>query len=100
MKKRSLLLVAVILLAAIVAFFAIRNADCRFQVMTNFDGGRTVCLDMDLENAILDGIYIPSARQTKDGSGMFGFSFTAPKKGKYYKKIGRASCRERVSLCV
>ena len=85
MKKRSLLLVAVILLVAVVVFFAFRNTNCRFRVMTNFDGVHTVCLDMDLENAILDGIYIPSARQTKDGSGMFDFSFTAPKKGKYYK---------------
>ena len=84
MKKRWLLFL-LITIATVAAVFFIRQAmTCHFRPMTNFSGG-TVSLDMDLENAMTDGIYIPSAQQTKDGSGMFGFRFFAPRKGKYYK---------------
>lgn len=85
MKKRALIVAVVILLAAVVSFFVHQRVNCHFRPMTNFGCSRTVCLDMDLENAILDGIYIPSAKQTGSGSGMFDFRFIAPKKGMYYK---------------
>ena len=57
-----------------------------FCPMSNFGRNKTVTLDMDMENAVLDGITLPSVKQTKDGSGMFEFCFfTLSKKYKYYK---------------
>lgn len=86
MKKRFyMILVAAVLMAATIAFFIHQAVNCHFRPMTNFGPGRTVTLDMDLENAVTDGIYIPSARQTKQGEGVFTFRFIAPKKGLYYK---------------
>ena len=85
MKKRVLLLVILLLLASVAAFFIHQSVNCHFRPMTNFGCGRTVSLDMDLENAVTDGIYIPSARQTDPGDGLFHFRFIAPRKGMYYK---------------
>ena len=57
-----------------------------FRPMSNFGRNKTVTLDMDMENAVLDGITLPSVAQTRDGSGMFEFRFfTLSKKYKYYK---------------
>ena len=57
-----------------------------FRPMTNFGRSKTVTLDMDMDNAVLEGITLPSIKQTKDGSGMFDFRFfTLSKKYKYYK---------------
>ena len=57
-----------------------------FRPMTNFGHNKTVILDMDMDNAIIDGITLPSVNQTKDGSGMFKFRFfTLSRKYKYYK---------------
>ena len=83
MKKRVLLFVIVLLLALVAAFFIHQRVNCHFRPMTNLGCGRTVSLDMDLENAVNDGIYIPSTQQTDDG--LFHFRFIAPKKGMYYK---------------
>ena len=55
-----------------------------FRPMSNFGHRRTVKLDMDLENAVLDGIVIPSANQCELGAFEFRF-FTLTKKYKYYK---------------
>ena len=85
MKKRVLLLVILLLLASVAAFFIHQSVNCHFRPMTNFGCGRTVSLDMDLENAVTDGIYIPSAKQTDPGDGLFHFRFIAPRKGMYYK---------------
>ena len=84
MKKKTLIPLLV-LLGVVAAFFFRQCTSCHFRPMTNFGVGRTVHLDMDLENAVTDGIYLPSARQTKKGEGVFGFRFIAPKKGFYYK---------------
>ena len=58
-----------------------------FRPMTNFGGrSRTVTLDMDMDNAVIEGITLPSMKQTKDGTGMFKFRFfTLSKKYRYYK---------------
>ena len=57
-----------------------------FNPMSNFGCSRRVTLDMDMDNAVVEGITLPSARQTKDGSGLFEFKFfTLTKKYKYYK---------------
>lgn len=85
MKRRSLLFVLLMLLVAIAMFLIHQAVNCHFRPMTNFGCGRIVSLDMDLERAVDDGIYIPSAKQTKDNEGVFGFRFIAPKKGMYYK---------------
>ena len=84
MKKRVLLLVALSLLAAAIVFLIHQEVNCHFRPMTNFKGS-TVRLDMDLDDAVVDGIYLPSARQTDDGSGLFAFRFVAPGKDRYYK---------------
>ena len=56
-----------------------------FRPMSNFGRGKTVTLDMDMDNAVLEGITLPSVQQTKDGSGLFEFRFfTLSKKYKYY----------------
>ena len=75
----------VLLLALVTAFLVHQSVNCHFRPMTNFGCGRTVSLDMDLERAVTDGIYIPSARQTEEGDGLLHFRFIAPKKGMYYK---------------
>ena len=84
MKKRSLLLVILVLLAVAIVFFVHQGRNCHFRPMTNFKGSM-VRLDMDLDEAVTDGIYLPSARQTDDGSGCFHFRFIAPEKGWFYK---------------
>ncbi|MBQ3710673.1 MAG: hypothetical protein II887_08215 [Bacteroidales bacterium] len=85
MKKRVLLVISAMLLVVVVVFFIHQHINCHFRPMTNFDCGRTVSLDMDLENAVTEGINIPSTKQTKEGDGMFHFRFIAPKKGMFYK---------------
>lgn len=84
MKKRSLLGVILLLLGIAIAFFIHQGVNCHFRPMDNFKG-RMVRLDMDLEDAVTDGIYLPSKRQTDDGSGLFTFRFIAPKKDLFYK---------------
>ena len=57
-----------------------------FKPMSNFGCSRRVTMDMDMDNAVLEGITLPSVAQTKDGSGMFKFRFfTLSRKYKYYK---------------
>ena len=57
-----------------------------FRPMSNFGRNKTVTLDMDLDSAVLEGVTLPSVKQTKDGSGLFEFRFfTLSKKYKYYK---------------
>ena len=85
MKRRTLLFLAIAVVLLAVVFFIHQGVNCHFRPMTNFGWGRTVSLDMDLENVVTDGIYLPSARQTSDGTGVFDFRFIAPKKGWYYK---------------
>ncbi|MBP5573918.1 MAG: hypothetical protein J6X40_07110, partial [Bacteroidales bacterium] len=85
MKRRTPLILAIALISLAAAFFIRQGVNCHFRPMTNFKAGRTVCLDMDLENAVTDGIYLPSAKQTEKGEGVFSFRFIAPKKGWYYK---------------
>lgn len=85
MKKKLLLVVTLLLLAAAGSFLVRQSVNSHFRPMTNFGMGRTVTLDMDLENAVLDGVFLPSKKQTDDATGLFGFRFIAPKKGMYYK---------------
>ena len=57
-----------------------------FRPMTNFGHNKVVTLDMDMDNAVIEGITLPSVQQTKDGSGLFDFQFfTLTKRFKYYK---------------
>ena len=46
-----------------------------FRPMSNFGRNQTVTLDMDLDNAVIEGVTLPSVAQTKDGSGMFELAF-------------------------
>ena len=85
MQKRSIFFVILLLAAVVAGFFVHQAVNCHFRPMTNFGFGRTVSLDMDLENAVTDGIYLPSAKQTKDGEEVFKFRFITLKKGLYYK---------------
>ena len=85
MQKRPFFFVMVLLFVAIAGFFIHQAMNSHFRPMTNFGFGRTVCLDMDLENAVTDGIYLPSAKQTKDSSGVLKFRFITLKKGLFYK---------------
>jgi len=55
-----------------------------FHPMSNFGHRRTVKLDMDMENAVLEGITLPSVNQCEQGAFEFKF-FTLSKKYKYYK---------------
>ena len=75
MKKRLLLLFVILPLIAFAMVFVVHQSiNCHFRPMTNFGFGRTVSMDMDLENAVNEGIIIP-----------LEFRFIAPKKGMYYK---------------
>ncbi len=59
----------------------------QFEILTNVDHnqGDTIMMTMDLTDAIIDGIMIPSLTQTKNG--YFNFSFNIKKCGQpmYYK---------------
>ena len=54
MKKRSLLGIILLLLGIAIAFFIHQGVNCHFRPMDNCKG-RTVRLDMDLEDAVTDG---------------------------------------------
>ncbi len=59
-----------------------------FDPLSNLSESDTVALPMDLDNAIVDGIIIPSSNQTSDGN--FSFSFKVDKTDgskQYYYKI-------------
>ena len=58
-----------------------------FRPLTNFGHSKTVTLDMDMDNAVLEGITLPSAQQTKDGSGLFDFRFFQLGRRYHYYKI-------------
>ncbi len=62
-------------------FLASCNNKYEFNVMTNFPNDDVVCLDMDLQNVVNEGITLPSVEQSKDG---IVFKFKA-EKGQYYK---------------
>ena len=70
------------LLFLLLAFFLVKTN--YFRPMSNFGHRRTVKLDMDMENAVLEGITLPSAKQCESGVFEFKF-FTLSKKYKYYK---------------
>ena len=65
----------------------VEHYDYDFDPMTNFSGGDTVVLDMDLTDVVVNGIVIPSTNQTE--SGFFEYAFKSPQKSdkKYYYKI-------------
>ena len=81
MKKRILLFLVLALIVVAAAFFIHQSVNCHFRPMTNFGVGRTVSLDMDLENAVTDGICIPSLQQTEEGDGLFHFGHLYPEGG-------------------
>lgn len=70
------------LLIIVLAFLLLRTN--YFRPMSNFGHRRTVRLDMDMENAVLEGITLPSANQCASGTFEFKF-FTLSKRYKYYK---------------
>ena len=70
------------LLLFLLAFFLVKTN--YFRPMSNFGHRRTVVLDMDMENAVLEGITLPSVNQCELGAFEFRF-FTLSKKYKYYK---------------
>ena len=83
-----------LLLMSIISSFLLSCSDSTKNVIKNFDPltnmgmNDTVVLSMDLDNAIVNGIIIPSAQQT--GNGYFTFSFEVEKpesSKKYYYKI-------------
>lgn len=75
----------IILVASSIFFVACKHSQVsRFNPMENMPQGDTVSLDMDLENAVLEGVVIPSKQQTS--SGFFTFSYkTTIDKQLYYK---------------
>ncbi len=58
-----------------------------FTPMTNFPEGDTVYLDMDLQNAVTEGIIIPTERQVKTGMFNFTFHFVGDAEKRYFYKI-------------
>ena len=89
MNKRRKSIVTISLLSVlllITVFSVFRFPLSVFRPLSNFGPGRTICLDMDMDNAVLEGITLPSAKQTASGSGLFEFRFlTLSKKYNYYK---------------
>lgn len=58
------------------------NDALHFDPMLNFQGGDTVCLDMDLVNVVNNGVVIPSRRQCEEAAFVFKFK---GEKNKFYK---------------
>ena len=59
-----------------------------FNPIENFDSiNDTVALDMDLEDVVLNGIVLPSERQTSDGGFRFSFDVPSMNGDKLYYKI-------------
>ena len=74
--------ISVIFLMFLLAACTTDDNQIQFRAMTNFEGGDTVVLDMDLKNVISQGITIPSKRQCDGGKFVFEFD---GEEGKYYK---------------
>ena len=83
--KRKIVWIALAALVIVGASLIItQNMKECFRPMANFEGGNTVSLDMDLDNAVLEGIFIPSAKQCE--SGQFEVRITNRSKDfKHYK---------------
>jgi len=65
-----------------------KNVIKNFDPLTNMGMNDTVVLSMDLDNAIVNGIMIPSAQQTDNGYFTFSFEVEKPESSKkYYYKI-------------
>ena len=70
------------LLLFLLGFFLVKTN--YFRPMSNFGHRRTVTLDMDMENAVMEGVILPSAKQCELGAFEFKF-FTLSRRYKYYK---------------
>ncbi len=57
----------------LIVFTSCNENKISFNPINNITGNDTICLDMDLDNAVIEGIVIPSKKQTQ--SGFFTFSF-------------------------
>ncbi|MDL2240126.1 hypothetical protein LJC25_02480 [Bacteroidales bacterium OttesenSCG-928-K03] len=55
--------------------------------MSNFPNKDTVVLDMDLSDAVTNGIFIPTVNQTESGYFEYNFRFSKAGNKKYYYKI-------------
>ena len=77
----SIVLVSFTFVLASCQFFC--SKDLKFNPMSNFKG-QMVTLDMDLDNAVTEGIVIPSA---KNGQEVFTFQFRKPHFDTCYYKI-------------
>ena len=56
-----------------------------FNPMSNFDAADTVRLDFDLNNAVIDGIVVPSERQVAGGMFVFTYQLKNTKEPLFYK---------------
>ncbi|MDR2085233.1 MAG: hypothetical protein LBP67_09595 [Bacteroidales bacterium] len=61
--------------------------DYDFDPMTNFPNYDTVVLDMDLSDAVINGIVIPSINQAESGFFEYHFKFPHNKNKNYFYKI-------------
>ncbi len=69
-------------LCYILCLLLLMSCDNTFDPMSNFESGNLVCLDMDLEGVVNEGIVIPTKRQCEEGH--FVVKFEA-EEGQYYK---------------
>lgn len=83
MKRTSVFLCV---LSALLAISCCRRGCPQFDPMVEFPDADTVLLDMDMDNdVVMNGIVIPSARQT--ASGYFHFAFDTAGRTRLYYKI-------------
>ena len=87
MKRR--IVFSCILALSVMLFSCSGNAPkLGFDPISNFNSvNDTVLLDMDLEDVVLNGIVIPSVRQTSDEGFKFSFDVPSLGEGKLYYKI-------------
>ncbi len=64
-----------------------KNIISGFDAITNFGESDTVSLPIDLDHVVLNGIQIPSARQSSDNGFAFRFDINAKHPEKYFYKI-------------
>lgn len=82
MKKLGLIILSICLLSLVSCK---QNTISTFNPMVNFSNEDTIRLDMDLENAVIEGIVIPSTKQVNNGHFVFEYDVKGQSEPLYYK---------------
>ena len=83
--NRFLRIIMLLCVFSIVFISCKKEQTSQFSCLTNFEGNDTVYLDMDLENAVIEGIVIPTKKQVENGYFVFEYNVKQSVKPLFYK---------------